>query len=66
MARMYPLNRFKPYDYKRECDICGWDYLRSELHKTWDGKLVCKEDFEPKHPREYPQPNFKQRPFRRE
>ena len=40
--RIYPTNRFEPGTYKRECDICGWDYLRSEMRKQWDGLIVCQ------------------------
>lgn len=48
--RQYPLNRYVPGTYKRECDICGFDFLRSELHERWDGLIVCSEDFEEKDP----------------
>jgi len=34
-----------------ECDICGFDYLKSELTKNSDGFWVCAKDFEVKHPR---------------
>ena len=51
MSRQYPLNRYVLGDYKRSCDRCGWDYLRSELIKEWNGFIVCKERcFEPKQP----------------
>jgi len=32
------------------CDRCGFKYRRSELRKEWTGLLVCKADFDPKHP----------------
>lgn len=40
--RVYPINRFVPGAYKRECDICGWDYLNTQMRKQWDGAIVCK------------------------
>lgn len=46
--RIMPTNRFVPKDYLRECDVCGWDYLRSQLLRRWDGALVCKDDYEEK------------------
>ena len=32
------------------CDICGFEYKRNQMQKTWDGLLVCREDYDPKHP----------------
>lgn len=34
------------------CDECGFKYRRSELRKRWDGLLVCRKDWEPRHPQE--------------
>ena len=41
--RVYPKNRYVKGTYKKECDVCGWDYLRSELRKRYDGLVVCKK-----------------------
>ena len=48
MSRFYPLRRWVAGTYKRECDICGFDFLRSEMIKLSDdlptkGLVVCKE-----------------------
>ena len=48
----YPENRYVPGTYKVECDICGFDFLRTELRRNSRGLLVCQADFEEKHPRE--------------
>ena len=32
------------------CDSCGRKFKASSLMKRWDGLMVCKEDFEVKHP----------------
>ncbi len=48
--RVWPRNRYVPGEYKRECDSCGADFLRSELMRRWDGALVCKDDWEEKDP----------------
>jgi len=45
---MYPLRRYVPGTFKRRCDVCGWDYLRTQLKKTWDGLIVCQKDWYPK------------------
>jgi hypothetical protein len=64
--RQYPLNRYVPGTYKRECDVCGWDYLRSELKERYDGAIVCEKDWEPE-PREWRKRNrIKERPLRRD
>jgi hypothetical protein len=46
--RRQPTNRYVSGDYLRDCDICDWTYLRSELTRTWDGWLACRKDWYPK------------------
>lgn len=46
--RIYPTNRFVPGTYKRECDECGFDFIRSEMRKRWDGAIVCQWCYEEK------------------
>lgn len=36
----------------RECDVCGFQYKMRDLRKRWDGLIVCKWDYEEKHPRD--------------
>jgi hypothetical protein len=48
--RVWPKNRFVHGTYKRECDVCSFDYLRSQLLVRWDKKIVCPECFEVKDP----------------
>lgn len=50
MRETHNNNIYKPGDFWKECDVCGFDYLRSELLVRWDGALVCKKDWEPKNP----------------
>jgi hypothetical protein len=50
--RVYPLNRWESGTYKRECDVCGFDYLRNQLKKRYDGFIVCDKDWEPE-PRDW-------------
>lgn len=35
------------------CAICGFRYPLSRLRKNWKGQMVCREDFEPRHPQEF-------------
>lgn len=43
----------RPGMYVVECDRCGREIWSDEAHKTWEGLLVCFEDWEPRHPQEY-------------
>jgi len=63
--RQYPLNRYVPGTYKRECDRCGWDYLRTELVREYDTNLlVCPSClFEP-DPRLHKTNNITEQPFK--
>lgn len=37
------------YGYNALCDVCGFKFKASQLHKRWDGMMVCKADFEQRH-----------------
>jgi hypothetical protein len=43
-------NWLKLGDYNVVCDSCGRKFKASTMRKRWDGFLVCKDDFEVKHP----------------
>jgi hypothetical protein len=34
------------------CDSCGFKFYLSELKKDWRGFMVCKDDYEPRHPQD--------------
>lgn len=34
------------------CDRCGHIFRADELKREWTGALVCKDDWEPRHPQE--------------
>jgi hypothetical protein len=66
-SRIYPENRYVPGTYKRECDRCGFDYLRSQMVEEEDTKLiVCKQCVDIKHPRSYPKRKYGERPFKKD
>ena len=44
---------YKPGDFWRICDVCGFRYRASETKKRWDGMIVCDEDFEQRHPQDF-------------
>lgn len=49
MSRTYAVKG----DWNAECDVCGFKYKASQLKKRWDGLMVCKEDWELRHPSDY-------------
>ena len=32
------------------CDVCGFRFKANEIKHRWDGLVVCKEDYEERHP----------------
>ena len=64
--RIYPTNRFVRGTYKRECQRCGFDFLRFELRKEWTGLIVCPDDWqeEPERNKRRTPKNIK--PFKRD
>lgn len=35
------------------CDSCGRKFKASSLLRRWDGLMVCKEDYEVRHPQDF-------------
>ena len=62
----YPLNRYVPGTYKRECDICGFDKLRNEMRKNWKGLIVCPPCWDPKPEELIIKPHRSEKPFKRD
>lgn len=44
--------RLKWGDWNAICDVCGFKYKASQMYKRWDGLMVCKEDWETRHPQD--------------
>ena len=44
---------FRLGDYNAVCDECGFKYKASQLKRRWDGAMVCREDWEPRHPQDF-------------
>lgn len=40
-------------NYNALCDSCGRKFKALDLQKRWDGLMVCKEDWEPRHPSDF-------------
>lgn len=44
---------YVPGDFWRICDSCGFKMRASQTLKRWDGLMVCREDFEERHPQDF-------------
>lgn len=46
-------NQYRVGDNLVICDRCGFVLYASESKKTWDGLIVCPDDWEPRHPQDF-------------
>lgn len=46
-------NYFVSGDWNLICDSCGKKIKASEARQRWDGFMVCKEDYEQRHPQDF-------------
>jgi hypothetical protein len=44
---------FKSYEYNALCDVCGFKKKATDLRRRWDGFMVCKDDWEQRHPLDF-------------
>ena len=42
-----------PGNFWRVCDVCGFYTRASDSSKRWDGLMVCRADFEERHPQDF-------------
>lgn len=35
------------------CEVCGRKFKATQMKKRWDGAIVCREDWEPRHPQDF-------------
>lgn len=36
-----------------ECDRCGFDYRVQDVRTEWNGLVVCRSCYEPRHPQDF-------------
>lgn len=48
-----PRNYLKWGDWNAICDVCGFKHKASEMTERWDGLMVGKECWEPRHPQDF-------------
>mgnify|MGYP003659076595 CR=1 FL=1 len=46
-------NRLDLGNWNAICDSCGRKFKASQLLRRWDGLMVCKEDYEVRHPQNF-------------
>jgi len=46
-------NTYKPKVWNALCDVCGFKFKSTDLRKRWDNLMVCKSDWEPRHPQDF-------------
>jgi hypothetical protein len=42
--------------WKAVCDVCGFEFNNTELQRRWDNLMVCREDYEERHPQDFLRP----------
>ena len=47
---------YKKGSWKCVCDVCGFEFLSQQLKKRWDGLMVCRDDWETRHPQDFVRP----------
>ena len=44
---------YQPLNHWVVCDSCGFDIRAEDIKKTWDNRMVCPADWEPRHPQDF-------------
>ncbi len=44
--------QWKSGEWYVNCDVCSKQIYATEAQRRWDGMIVCKEDFETRHPQD--------------
>ncbi|WP_441235660.1 hypothetical protein [Bradyrhizobium sp. 930_D9_N1_4] len=44
---------YRPGDFWRICEVCGFKYRASQTNRRWDGLIVCHDDWETRHPQDF-------------
>lgn len=47
---------FAKGEWNAICQVCGFQRKSSTMRRRWDGKMVCEQDWEPRHPQEFIKP----------
>ena len=44
---------FQSGKYAAICDVCGFRFYNDMLKKDWRSLMVCKQDYESRHPQDF-------------
>lgn len=44
---------YQPMNHWVVCDACGFDIRAEDIKETWDHRMVCPSDWEPRHPQDF-------------
>lgn len=44
---------YEPLNHWVVCDSCGFDIRAQDIRETWDHRMVCPADWEPRHPQDF-------------
>lgn len=44
---------YRPGQHWITCQVCGQVYRPKDTRRRWDGAIVCKWDYETRHPQEF-------------
>jgi len=47
------MSYYKKGSWNSICDRCGFEFKMHQLRKDWQGLMVCREDWEPRHPQDF-------------
>lgn len=51
--RRYNQNTLVLGQWNAECNVCGFKFKSGDLQERWDGLMVCKDDWEQRHPSDF-------------
>lgn len=44
---------YKRGTWNAVCDVCGFEFKSDELRKNWKGLMVCRSEYETRHPQDF-------------
>jgi hypothetical protein len=47
------MSHYKHGSWNAVCDRCGFEFKMYQLRKDWQGLMVCREDWEPRHEQDF-------------
>lgn len=52
-TRTRPHNTLVLGEWIAICDVCGFRFHSGDLRERWDGMMVCRDDWEERHPSDF-------------